>query len=84
MPHVHLLKLRPELSEQETDDQGTSEVTGNEDVANGYGDAEVNMNDNTACEHNSDISHFNCYFYVIRMIFVRKRESDNEEFLLLK
>ena len=69
MPHVHLVKLRPELSEQETNDQGTSEVTGNEDVANGYGDAEVNVNDNRACEHDSDISHFNCFFCVRRMIF---------------
>ena len=69
MPHVNLLKLRPELSEQDPYDQGTPEVTGNEDVVNGQGDAEINVNDYTSCEHDSDISHFNCYFCVRRMIF---------------
>ena len=55
MPHVHLLKLRPELSDQET-----TEVTEDDDGVNSQGDAEVNVNNNTACEHNSDTSHFNC------------------------
>ena len=83
MSHVHLLKPRPELSEQETDDQGTSEVTRNEDVMNGQGDVQINVNDNAAHEHDSDISHFNCFFCVKKIFFLGSRESDNEEFLLL-
>ena len=46
MPHIPLLKLRPELADQET-----TEVSENEDVVNGQGDAEVNVNDNTSKEH---------------------------------
>ena len=77
-PHIPLLKLKPELSDQET-----TEVSGNEDVVNDQGDAEANVNDNTSCEHNSDISRFKCCFCFKRMIVCR-RESDNDEIPLVE
>ena len=57
MPHVPLLKLKPELAEQDKNDQETTE---DGDVADGQGDDEANDNAKTACEHYTDISRFNC------------------------
>ena len=54
IPRVPLLKMKPELAEQDKNDQETTEDD-DDDVVKGQGDAEVNVNDNTACEHNSDI-----------------------------
>ena len=83
MPHVPLLEMRPELSEQDATDQETTEVSGNDDVVNGQGDVEVNVNDNTACEHDSGASSFNCCFCVKRMMF-RRKESRNDEIPLVE
>ena len=70
MPHVPLLKLNPGLAEQIKNDQEATEVTEDDDVVNGQRVAEVNVNDDTTCEHDSDISHFNCCFSVKKNDFL--------------
>ena len=59
MPHIPLLKLKPEFAEQDKNDQ---ETTKDDDVADGQGDDEANVYDNETCEHDSDIYHFICLF----------------------
>ena len=55
MPHIPLLKMKPELAEQDKNDQETTEDDDDDDdVLNGQCDTEVNVNNNTACEYNSD------------------------------
>ena len=83
MPHVPLLRLNPGLAEQIKKDQETTEDTDDDDDVNGQGDVEVNVNDNTACEHGSDMSGFKCCFCVKRMMFWRK-ESHNDEIPLVE
>ena len=83
MPHIPLLKLRPELAEQDKEDQETTKGTENDDMVNGQCDAQVNVNDNIGCEHNSDLSRLKCCFCVKRMMFWR-RESDNDEIPLVE
>ena len=85
MPHVPLLKLNPGLAEQIKNDHKaeTTEDTQNDDVVNGQGDAELNVNDNTACEHDSNVFRFNCCLCAKKMIFCRT-ESDNDEIPLVE
>ena len=66
MPHVPLLKLKPDLATQIQKDQKTNEDTENDEVMKGQGDEEANDIHNTACEYDSDVSHFNC---VRRILF---------------
>ena len=87
MPHIPLLKLNPGLAEQIKKDQETTEDTENDDVVkdmkqrDGQRDEGANVSINTACEYDSDISHFNCCLCV--KVFLR-REYENDEFLLLR
>ena len=83
MLHIPLLKLRPELAEQDKEDQEITEGTENDDVVNGQCDAQVNVNDNIGCEQGSDMSRLKCCFCVKRMIFC-SRHSENDEIPLVE
>ena len=72
MPHVPLLQVTPEPSTQETD-QETTDVSENDDAANGQSDGDANVNNNTACEHDADISHFKFCFCIKRTFFSAKK-----------
>ena len=81
MPHVPLLKIRPELSEQETYDQGGTE---NNDVVDGD---EENVDDNTACQaHSEDDTRKTRKFFqpLIKRIRFRKKQYDNDEIALVE
>ena len=68
MPHVSLLKLKPELAEQDKKDQETTEDPDDDDDVNGQGE----VND----IHDSDISHFNFNFkYLLKECCFWRRES---------
>ena len=81
MPHIPLLKIRPELSEQETYDQEGME---NNDVVNGD---EENVDDNTACQaHPNDNTRATRKFFqpLLKRIRFRKKRYDNDEIALVE
>ena len=60
MPHVPLLKLRPEPSVEVIYDQESIDSTENRDVVNGYGEVEVNINHDSAMDWTDKI-----YLYTV-------------------
>ena len=86
MPHVPLLRLRPELSEQEEsiDDQETTEFY--EMIGDDCGD-EANVNDNaTSQSHSEDDTGRarNCFQSLVKRIHFRKRNNNNDEIALVE
>ena len=78
MPHIPLLKIRPEVVELNKNAEERTEDAENNDVMNDHGDDETNVDDNATCQAHS----VDCCFCVKR-IFFRRRESDNDEIPLV-
>ena len=56
MPHIPLLELRPELSEQEPEEEANDdqENIAGQNVVNGLGHDELNADDSATCQGDSD------------------------------
>ena len=71
IPHVPLLKLKPELAEHDKNDQETERTEDTDDD-----DDDVNCQGEVNDIHDSDISHFNFNFkYLLKECCFWRRES---------